>query len=441
VFVHRYRPRLLRVLNARYGTDVGPAATAHALAHARQRLDALVGISNVAGELYRFGQSSPQIETYGPGRLAHLPDSDPEREPGVHASLPAALSTLNRPERMAVILVHAHRWTPVDAANAAAIPVATLRRNVDRGLDRLIQQFESTDFASTDSRHSAHDRVIDQLERYGPTLDRVADEQPVEYAALEPKSEPFVAKHATKLVIAASALGLVGVVGTITTRNSPKRVIVVPATSDLATTTTATVVASTDPPATVPSTAVPSTTTPPATPPPTETPPTTAPPTTAPPTTAPPTVPANSADLAAALPHLQLVLSKSSWPTTSHRRTGRANGSTADVAVSSSRTNAERTITIALVNSAVAITPTDGVTVRGNPAEVIERDNIVIVRWIEAPGVTAIVVASGLPTSSVTTIANWNLTEVSDDAWALTTLDAVEVPAPTPWDVVFDGTF
>jgi hypothetical protein len=144
-FVTRYRPSLLRVLNAHYGTELGPEATAHALAFAERHWDEVRQIENPVGYLYRIGQSALGGRTLWKGRIPVLPRLDADMARDVETRLPAALAALNRVQRTAILLVHAHRWPLADAAAAMDVSVPMLTSHVQRGLDSLRQNLEVVD--------------------------------------------------------------------------------------------------------------------------------------------------------------------------------------------------------------------------------------------------------------------------------------------------------
>jgi DNA-directed RNA polymerase specialized sigma24 family protein len=145
VFVTQNRPQLLRVLNAHYGTELGPEATADALAYAWQHWDRIRVMDNPVGYLYRVGQSALRKHTRWRRRVPILPEVNIDTMPHVEPGLPAALALLTRPQRTAVLLVHAHGWTLADAAASMDVSVSTLRNHLQRGLDNLRQKLEVTD--------------------------------------------------------------------------------------------------------------------------------------------------------------------------------------------------------------------------------------------------------------------------------------------------------
>jgi DNA-directed RNA polymerase specialized sigma24 family protein len=99
-------------------------------------------MDNPVGYLFRVGQSKSR--RYRRRRVllpavvdADLPDVDPR--------LPVALARLSPRQRAAVLLVHAHQFTYVEAAEALGCSVSTLRNHLDRGMRRLRAQLGGSD--------------------------------------------------------------------------------------------------------------------------------------------------------------------------------------------------------------------------------------------------------------------------------------------------------
>ena len=136
-FVVENRPRLIRVLNAHYGTELGPEATAEAFAYAWQHWDRVREMTNPVGYLYRVAQSSLRKQHRWRRVTPTLPDARMDTMPDVEPGLPRALASLTEPQRTAVLLVHAHGWTLAEAAAAMDTSISTLRNHLQRGLDRL----------------------------------------------------------------------------------------------------------------------------------------------------------------------------------------------------------------------------------------------------------------------------------------------------------------
>ena len=128
--------RLRQLLVARYGWELGLEAWQEAMAYAWEHRDAMASMENPFGYLYRVGQSSVRRGRRWRRRVT-LPAAAPGRLPEVEPGLPAALAMLSSQQRLAVLLVHAHGWTQLEAARALEIDVSTLRNHLRRGMARL----------------------------------------------------------------------------------------------------------------------------------------------------------------------------------------------------------------------------------------------------------------------------------------------------------------
>jgi RNA polymerase sigma factor (sigma-70 family) len=139
-FVAQVEPRLRRALIATYGPDRGREATAEALCWAFEHRDKLNHIRNPGAYLYRVGQSRSRM------RLRRtLFERPASQEPWVEPGLLQALGALPPSQRVAVVLVHAHGWTPSEAAEWLGIRQATVQKQVERGLARLRHSLEGVD--------------------------------------------------------------------------------------------------------------------------------------------------------------------------------------------------------------------------------------------------------------------------------------------------------
>jgi RNA polymerase sigma factor (sigma-70 family) len=133
-FASDVEPRLRRALVAWYGVEVGPEATADALAFAWERWESVEAMANPVGYLFRVGQSRSRRYR----RRAPLLPAVPVAEfPEIDPRLPGALAGLSRQQRAAVLLVHAHEWTQTEAADALGCSVSTVRNHLERGMRRL----------------------------------------------------------------------------------------------------------------------------------------------------------------------------------------------------------------------------------------------------------------------------------------------------------------
>lgn len=143
--VARVEPRLRRVLVARHGPDVGVDLTADVMAWAWEHRDRLADIDNVVGYLYRVAQSRGRRYRRWRDRTpsyATPPDAaaPPDRRDAQLTLL--ALSHLPAEQRMAVLLVKAHRWTYREVAEVLGVPTTTVTNHVTRGLAALRAHLE-----------------------------------------------------------------------------------------------------------------------------------------------------------------------------------------------------------------------------------------------------------------------------------------------------------
>ena len=128
--------RLRQVLVARFGMDAGAEAYQEAMAYAWEHRDRLSEMDNPVGYLYRVAQTAHRRQRRWARRVA-LPPVPEDRIPEVEPGLPDALARLSTRQRVAVLLVHAHGWTQVEAATVLDIDVSTLRNHLRRGLEQL----------------------------------------------------------------------------------------------------------------------------------------------------------------------------------------------------------------------------------------------------------------------------------------------------------------
>lgn len=118
-FVKETEPKLSYALAAAYGPEIGSEATSEALVYAWEHWPKIRAMQNPAGYLYRVGQS--KARRFFRPRAAFPPS--PSRDPfGFEPQLPAALESLTKNQRVAVVLVHALAWTEREAAELMACP-------------------------------------------------------------------------------------------------------------------------------------------------------------------------------------------------------------------------------------------------------------------------------------------------------------------------------
>jgi RNA polymerase sigma-70 factor (ECF subfamily) len=139
-FVHTAGTRLRRVMTSQYGVDVGCDSTDSALAWAWEHWDRVHAMNNPAGYVYRVAQTHARRALRG-GRPVTLPPecspANPDEQVGVDGDLVDALQALPERQRLAVILVHVHGWTPAEVADFTGTPAVTVRSHLRRGLRAL----------------------------------------------------------------------------------------------------------------------------------------------------------------------------------------------------------------------------------------------------------------------------------------------------------------
>ena len=140
-FVKETEPRLSYALAAAYGPEVGADATADALAYAWEQWERIREMKNPAGYLYRVGQSKSRAYRR-PKRL--FPGVAPSDVHHVEPALPAALESLTRNQRVAVVLLHGLEWTEQEIADLLGVSRSTIRTHAERGLTRLRGALEVT---------------------------------------------------------------------------------------------------------------------------------------------------------------------------------------------------------------------------------------------------------------------------------------------------------
>ncbi len=133
-FVLEIGSRLRAALVSAYGLEVGVEATSDALAYGWESWERLQKMSNPVGYLYRVGQTAAARHRRQPPLLDRpTPDELPQFEPG----LVPALEELSEQQRVCVLLVHAHGWSRVDAAQLLDVTPDTVRTHLARGMERL----------------------------------------------------------------------------------------------------------------------------------------------------------------------------------------------------------------------------------------------------------------------------------------------------------------
>jgi DNA-directed RNA polymerase specialized sigma24 family protein len=156
-FVLDTRERLLRVLVAHHGPDVGAEALADAYAYAWEHWDRVSQCANAVGYVFRVGdrvgvRRAMKLRRESPTRAA-----DPEAQPstptasdnqfdsvGAGLGLESLLQILPARQRAAVLLVHGYGWSYRDAAETMDIPLTTLTNEVNRGTQKLREHMKKT---------------------------------------------------------------------------------------------------------------------------------------------------------------------------------------------------------------------------------------------------------------------------------------------------------
>jgi peroxiredoxin/dihydrofolate reductase/DNA-directed RNA polymerase specialized sigma24 family protein len=132
-FVRVAEPRLRRALVAAYGFEDGRDATAEAFAYAWENWERLQHVANLAGYLFRVGQSRSRRRRRAPVLFDTSCWAEYSFEPG----LPAALAALSQRQRLVVVLVHGYGYTLREVAELTGIGQTTARNHLERGLARL----------------------------------------------------------------------------------------------------------------------------------------------------------------------------------------------------------------------------------------------------------------------------------------------------------------
>ena len=132
-FVEQAEPRLRISLMAAFGGERGREATAEALAYAWENWERVGVLEFPVAYLFRVGRSRTRRRK----RLLFWRDEDHIDPQLVEPALGAALDSLSRKQRVAVVLVHAYEWTHAEAAQVMGIKEPTVKTHVQRGLVKL----------------------------------------------------------------------------------------------------------------------------------------------------------------------------------------------------------------------------------------------------------------------------------------------------------------
>jgi RNA polymerase sigma factor (sigma-70 family) len=137
--------RVRRAAVARFGAEVGGEVAAEARAWAWANRDQVLGADNPAGLLFRVAQSRARTHHRWAARRAPvelLPDHDLHEATPELVDLFRALSRLSDPQRIAVVLVHAHGERYDDVAAVLGVSTAAVTNHVHRGLKKLRSMLE-----------------------------------------------------------------------------------------------------------------------------------------------------------------------------------------------------------------------------------------------------------------------------------------------------------
>ena len=150
-FVAENRPRLLQVLVARFGIDVGADATADAMAYSFEHWDRIQSMTNPLGYLFRVGQTSARKQ-FRWSRSFALPEPEPNRLPDVEPGLARALMKLEHDQRVMVMLVHGHDWSYTEVAALFDVNVTKVRNDLFSAMQKLRKQLGTAESASAGNR-------------------------------------------------------------------------------------------------------------------------------------------------------------------------------------------------------------------------------------------------------------------------------------------------
>lgn len=134
-FVAGAERRLSFAFAAAYGPELGREATAEAVAYAWEHWERISDMSNPVGYLFRVGQS--KVRRYRRQRPPIAPEVSTASEHWVEPKLPAALASLSRNQRVAVVLVEGFGWTQSEVAELTGVSRSSVQKHVQRGLVKL----------------------------------------------------------------------------------------------------------------------------------------------------------------------------------------------------------------------------------------------------------------------------------------------------------------
>jgi RNA polymerase sigma factor (sigma-70 family) len=129
-------PALRRALVAGFGPELGRDATSEALTYGWQNWSRVSTMGNGVGYLYRVGERWAKRQARFRRSAWHTPadEEDPARfEPG----LGAALESLSRRQRQAVVLVCGFAMTHAEAAELLGVSRSSIQIHVERAMAKL----------------------------------------------------------------------------------------------------------------------------------------------------------------------------------------------------------------------------------------------------------------------------------------------------------------
>jgi RNA polymerase sigma-70 factor (ECF subfamily) len=137
LFVGEAQDRIRQALTAGFGAEVGRDAAEEALVYAWQHWDRVGGMANPAGYVYRVGHRIAQKMATAQRRPVVFPEIEVSNPIRVEPGLPAALSSLSAKQRAVVVTVHGYGLSQREAAELLGMSRASLRRHLERALERL----------------------------------------------------------------------------------------------------------------------------------------------------------------------------------------------------------------------------------------------------------------------------------------------------------------
>jgi RNA polymerase sigma factor (sigma-70 family) len=139
--------RVRRALVAQYGVEIGTDVAAEVARWSWEHLDRLASIDNLAGYLFRVGQSAVRRHRRWQRMASRFPQGGSwvaAIEPDLDDDVIDALKRLSSRQRVAVLLVHGYGFSYRDVADLLGVSDAAVTNHVHRGLTKLRQLLEST---------------------------------------------------------------------------------------------------------------------------------------------------------------------------------------------------------------------------------------------------------------------------------------------------------